>query len=258
MQNIYPLFERNRILKKELLWSLRDYSFAHVQLEYQEYEQGIIRGCDVVVNGSGLTVKPGMIKYGRFICLMMEEETISYQPDEKMQYLKVRVEIDRSSSDYIAYRMDLILDGKEKQAENEFELCRFNLRKGAELRDRYTGFSDMVTEYDTINLIYADWGGLSGASINPTVTRYFAEKILAGKSSLPEDRFFAYLCLSQPGAVSPEVLSGYISQRRETPAVMGMDRPEIYHIMCGIAEAAGRGGEVGRKVVKGRHTIMVD
>lgn len=83
MQNIYPLFEQNRILKKGLLWSLRDYSFAHVQLEYQEYGQGIIRGCEVVVNGSGLTVKPGIIKYGRFICLMMEEETISYQPDEK-------------------------------------------------------------------------------------------------------------------------------------------------------------------------------
>ena len=45
MQNLYPLFERNRILKKELLWSLRDYSFSQIQLEYQEYGQGIIQGC---------------------------------------------------------------------------------------------------------------------------------------------------------------------------------------------------------------------
>ena len=28
MQNLYPLFERNRVLKKELLWALRDCSSA--------------------------------------------------------------------------------------------------------------------------------------------------------------------------------------------------------------------------------------
>lgn len=36
MQNLYPLFERNRILKKELLWSLRDYAFGQLRLEYGE------------------------------------------------------------------------------------------------------------------------------------------------------------------------------------------------------------------------------
>ena len=64
MQNLYPLFERNRILKKELLWSLRDYAFSHIQLEYQEYGQGIIQGCPVQVQGRELVVGPGMIKYG--------------------------------------------------------------------------------------------------------------------------------------------------------------------------------------------------
>lgn len=58
MQNLYPLFEQNRILKKELLWSLRDYSFAHVQLEYQEYGQGILRGCEIQVRDGKLVVGP--------------------------------------------------------------------------------------------------------------------------------------------------------------------------------------------------------
>ena len=49
MQNLYPLFERNRILKKELMWSLRDYSFTHIQLEYQAYADGMIKGCDLEV-----------------------------------------------------------------------------------------------------------------------------------------------------------------------------------------------------------------
>lgn len=74
MQNLYPLFERKRILKKELLWSLRDYSFAHFRLEYQEYGQGLLQGCGVAVQGGELVVGPGMIKYGDFICLVTEEE----------------------------------------------------------------------------------------------------------------------------------------------------------------------------------------
>ena len=43
-ENRYPLFEGKRVLKKEMLWALRDYLFAHVYLEYQEYEPGIIQG----------------------------------------------------------------------------------------------------------------------------------------------------------------------------------------------------------------------
>ena len=40
MQNLYPLFERNRVLKKELLWALRDYSFGQLQLKYADYGDG--------------------------------------------------------------------------------------------------------------------------------------------------------------------------------------------------------------------------
>lgn len=124
MQNLYPLFERNRILKKELLWSLRDYSFSHVQLEYQEYGQGILQGCQIQVRGSQLAVGPGIIKYGGFICLMMEEQLIEYEPAKQTQYLKLKIDIDRRSPDYILYQIDLFLDLKGKQNDNEFEVCR--------------------------------------------------------------------------------------------------------------------------------------
>lgn len=115
MQNLYPLFERNRILKKELLWSLRDYSFSHVQLEYLEYGQGIIRGCDIKVQGEELVVGPGMIKYGQFICLMMEEQRIHYEPSDQIQYLKIKITVDRRSADYIAYQIDLLWIRKKKK-----------------------------------------------------------------------------------------------------------------------------------------------
>lgn len=255
MQNLYPLFERNRILKKELLWSLRDYSFTHVQLEYKEYSQGIIRGCDIKVQGDYLAVGPGIVKYGRFICLMMEEEQIYCVPSEQIQYLKIRVSVDRSSPDYISYRSELLLDTSKPQ-DSEFELCRFNLRSGALLRDDYTGLKDMETEYDTINLIHADWGGLGGKSMSPSITRYFAEAVLANGNSQAEDRSFAYLSLSQPGALPMKVLTAYARHRAGRPEAA--NAPEVYQCLCTIIDNIQQGKEKGAEGKRERHRILVD
>lgn len=258
MQNLYPLFERNRILKKELLDSLKDYSFSHVQLEYQEYSQGILNGCKIQIQESELIVGPGMIKYGGFICLMMKEERIEYKPAEQTQYLKLKIEIDRRSPDYIVYQIELLLDLKGKQNDNEFELCRFNLRKGAQLRDHYKDFFDMETEYDTINVLYADWGGLRGGSIAPAVTRYFAELILENENSLSDDRLFAYLCLSQIGAVPIKVLSDYSSHRTGKPTENTTDTVGLYKSLCVILDHIQKGKEAKASDKKERHRILVD
>ena len=66
MENLYPLFEQNRILKKELLWSLRDYTFIHVQAEYGRYGQGFLKGWDIKVRDSELAVGPGLLKAGGY------------------------------------------------------------------------------------------------------------------------------------------------------------------------------------------------
>ncbi len=258
MQNLYPLFEQNRILKKELLWSLRDYSFAQLQLEYQEYSQGILRGCDITVLGDKLVVSPGIIKYGPFICLMMEEETIGYTPLEQMQFLKIKAEIDRSSPDYIVYRTMLLLDRNEAKDEDEFELCRFHLRKGAKLRSRYTGFLDMITGYDTINLIYGTWGGLGGESMAPAVTRYFARTVLESENSQPEDRSFAYLCLSQPGAVPAQALTAYVRHRSGDVWDTEMDNLSVFQSMCSVIDEIQKGKEKGISNRKERRRILVD
>ena len=72
MQNLYPLFVGDRILKKEMLWAVRDRSFMHLDLEYREYGDGILKGCGVRVENGRIIVEPGMIKYGGFIYLMPE------------------------------------------------------------------------------------------------------------------------------------------------------------------------------------------
>ena len=62
MEYIYPTFERGRIMKKESLWALRDYSYTALELQYQEYADGIINGCKIGVEGNDLCVGAGLIK----------------------------------------------------------------------------------------------------------------------------------------------------------------------------------------------------
>ena len=252
MRNVYPLFEGNRILKKEMLWSLRDYSFAHIQLEYQEYGQGLLRGCDVRAEDGVLTVAPGLVKCGRFICLLTEETKVSYEAMNRMQYLKLRVMTDSSSADYICYQMEFVLDTLDSKEENEFELCRFHLREGAKLRDAYTGFRDLETEYDTVNRLESDWGGLGGWSVDPVITRCFGESILSGEGGSAEDCQFAYFCLNCAGALPQGMLQRYLARRVNGGAGInggagrkdgGMSRKEMYRAMCRIVDEVGGGGK---------------
>ena len=138
MQNLYPLFERNRVLKKELLWALRDCSFGHLQVEYADYGDGILKGCGIRVEGKHLVISPGILRYQGFICIMKEEEWLEYTVTEQPVLLKLYFETDRRSLDYILYRMTPVLDSDPVCNENEFEVCRFCLQEGAELRDAHT------------------------------------------------------------------------------------------------------------------------
>ena len=150
------------------------------------------------------------------------------------------------------------MDLKGKQNDNEFEVCRFNLRKGAQLRDKYKDFSDLETEYDTINVLYADWGGLRGGSISPVITRYFAELVLENENSLSDDRSFSYLSMSQTGAVPIKVLSDYCSRRTEKFPEDRTDTIRIYKSLCVILDNIQKGKEAKAMDKKQRHRILVD
>ncbi len=295
MENLYPKFERNRILKKEQLLAMRDRCYGYIETEYQEYGEGILMGCEVRVEDQELVVGPGMLKFGRFICLLAEEERIGYGPKEGVQYLKLRGKGDRDSPDGVVYKMALVLEmeenrdgrknrGEEKtrekrrkargeeenrmgvraknegrsewdEGEYDYELCRFHLRDGARLRQEYTDFYDMETEYDTVNVIHGSWSGLGGKGISPCVTRRFAEELLSKERLDGEDYGFAYQCLCQRGAMPMKAVEAYI-RRRTGEEIAGRER--AYGMLCRILEEAGgkrrRSGGNG----KGRRQILVD
>ena len=51
-----PMFAGRRILKKESLWDIRDYTYAGWQLYYAEYTDGLLKGCDIRAEDGQLVI----------------------------------------------------------------------------------------------------------------------------------------------------------------------------------------------------------
>ena len=199
-----------------------------------------------------------MIKYGGFIYLMPESESVEYGSSKQQTILKMRLGKDSSSVDYTCYCMELALENEDTLEVGEFEVCRYKLQRGAVLRAEHENFEDMETEYDTLNYIHASWGGLRGKAMAPMVTRRFAMEILETEGCKAEDIMFAYFCLSQPGTVPMDILTDYLDRKNgkgkwdiaSNQIVFGGMRTALKGIK-GVG--TGRCGESG-----GRRRIIVD
>ncbi|MDE7045808.1 MAG: hypothetical protein K2O97_12500, partial [Acetatifactor sp.] len=183
MEHIYPAFECGRILKKELLWALRDYSYSALWLQYMEYPDGIISGCGIRVDEHILYIAPGIVKCQGFLFLLTEEEGVEYAPTEKETCLKFRLVKKKELADYTRYTTEFALDERLEREQNEIEICRFKLREGAKLRTEYKDFYDMQTEYDTVNPAHATWSAAGRITLSKEVTDFFARKVLESDKS---------------------------------------------------------------------------
>lgn len=257
MQNIYPLFERNRVLKKELLWALRDYSFTHMQMEYEEYAEGMLSGFHTRVEDGRLIVGKGLVKYKDFIYLVTQEERVAYEVFEEPVSVKMKFYTKQETQDYIIYGMELAVDHDMELKDNEMEICRYRLQDGAELRDMHTCLEDMDTEYNTLNFLSATWGGMRERTMPPVVMRRFARELLGTGNIQSEDMCFAYLCLDQRGTVSMEIIRDYV-MRKGKIGTKKADNKDIFRGLCDIVrEAGGFRADKGRKK-DGRRMILVD
>ena len=214
MEHIYPAFERGRIMKKELLWALRDYACSALQIKYLKYANGILSGCGIHPEGSTLRIAPGMIKCADFIFLITGEETVSYTPTGEYTSLKFRLKEKENLPDYTRYLTEFVLDESLERNSNEVELCRFKLKEGAVLRTEYKDFYDIQTEYDTVNLANATWSCAGQNTLSKDITDYFAQKVLECEKAKEQDIQFAYFLLQGQEAADYRILIDYI--RRKT------------------------------------------
>lgn len=249
-----PVFAGRRILKKESLWDIRDYTYAGWQLYYADHTDGLLKGCEIHTEDGRLVIGKGMLKFHDFIYLLMEEEEVAYQPKNRWQVLKAEFSEDETNLDYKAYRVRFFLDEELELGENQMEMCRFYLREGSALRDSYKNFADMSTEYDTVNLICATVAGIGEKTLHPVVVKQFGEEIWNAKEKETSDFAFSYMIASSKGKIERQSIIRYLQDkgRKESEKILSeWDNNMIYAEMERILRHRGTGHGKGydRKMI---------
>lgn len=177
-QNIYPVFEPKRLLKKEMLENLRDFPRSLFGLQYQNYSDGILYGCDITGTETGMILLPGILCYKGVPYFLERPYPVSCKAEGKMAYVKVHFWDKTIGSGGEEYLSQIIVDEQEPDAEQELELARFKLQAGARLRSDYVDFYDYETEFDTVNRIYVPYAAPDHPGIWPQILKSFARELL--------------------------------------------------------------------------------
>lgn len=237
-KNNFPLFGTGRLLKTEMLEELRDFPRNYIDIALQKYCDGIITGCDIEVMDYYIVIKKGVIKYRNVIYILTEDKFIRYQNNNKTTVLKLRFLSGIRDSDFVKYSTEAYLDENIETSESEIELCRFKLRKGANLRNTYRNLIDFSTEFDTVNVINSPYAGILGQTLNPKITRTFAKELLSCNTNDCLDTTFAYLCIQSRDPIEKQIILNYISQKLNI-ADKNYSNKEVYNLLLQVLSQAG-------------------
>lgn len=255
--DLYPQFQRGRILKTEMLTHLRDYPRQLLDIHYQDYSDGIIAGADILVNEHHLSITRGIVKHLGRLYVLDHDIRLPYETTGKETVLKIRFKEKKLDMDFITYETDLVLDENTEIAEDELELSRFKLKKGARLRADYESFADFATEYNTLNLINIPYAGTGESTLHPTIMRYFAQEVLQSGSTVAYDTMMAMLCMND-GTVKRQVILHYLANRLGA-GYRELTNEQIHRYLLQIVNEVNGGNKARMGLQKhGKQRMIVD
>lgn len=244
-KNTYPLFERKKILKKEMLENLRDYPRDIFRILYQDYSDGILAGCRLKVQEPYVCVEPGILYYNKEFYIMNSPYRLLYEPKGEVQYIKVRFLEMAGGVEKKEAVTQIYIDGTPPDKKDELELARFKLQKGARLRDQYTSFYDFATEFDTLNLIYAPYASPGKCTVNPKISKSYAVSMMKYSVNNAWDCAFCLNCLQEGGTLPHATIQGYLNIRlkQEKETYQPAEIYDAFQKLLAKAEGSGRSTE---------------
>lgn len=257
-ENKYPLFNSGRLLKTDMLEELRDFPRDFLDAQFKGYSDGIISGCDIEVSDNYIKLSKGIIKFGNVIYVLKEENQIEYTCSNILMSLKVKFLPEAEDFDFRINHTEIHLNKKIEIESDEMEVCRFKLRVGAKLRVEHVDFTDLNTEYDTVNTIYAPYAAYGQSSLNPEILRRFGSELLECNLSEAWDISFAMMCIQSKEAIQREIIVSYLVYKLNIE-IKDYSNEELYDyllkVLNGMKDTASGHGRRGSGKFK---KILID
>lgn len=177
-KNRIPIFEKGKILDKDMLDELKNLNLDYINTLYFSKSDGVIYGIDPEIKENKIIINPGLIKYNGelFKILKVKEIDIPLQDGEYKCFLH---KIDKIFNEkFLEIRFEFKLS-KEIEA-NSFEIFRISRREGAELK-KPTQIVGVEKEYNTLNLINLQISTLTGSNLTSKLLKLYAKNMLENK-----------------------------------------------------------------------------
>ncbi|MFI3212252.1 MAG: hypothetical protein R3Y24_02825 [Eubacteriales bacterium] len=253
---IRPNFCDGVLLTTERMDALSHQSFRFSDFLHKDLSDGIISGFEISVEGKNIILKQGMFKYKEQVFLFDKDVIIPCSPTDKITYLKLSLKDTINKLGETTYYFYIGLSEEKTQA-NEIEFCRFRLQKGARLRYIYDGFDDMITEFDTINLIHCPYAAKGKASLHPAILNRFAAELVKTGTKNILDQNFCIKILADNSTISLESICAYLKFRED----IEFEKPtnnRVYKTLNDILwTEKNKVKEIQKKPIQ-RRMIMVD
>lgn len=251
----FPKFQKDHILRTEMLEMLRDYPKNFTELYFNGYSNGIVTGCELSWEMDQLSIGSGIIyNKGKFYFLQ-NNISIACKPYNHLQYLKAEFLTEEFTQSHILGNARVCLDEAETNPLKEQELCRFHFQDGARLRCIYESFEDFSTEFDTINQTHVSYCTKGGVTLKPEILMRFAEEMLEEELDNAYDISFSMQILANSGMISQECIKRYLKIRLESYK-LGEEVGELYKGLLAVRKGLSGNG-IRRKEPMGNRRIIL-
>lgn len=227
-----PIFERGTILSREMLEAMKHNSLHFTELMWEGYSDGIVIGCEVYVSDQTIGIKKGLVRYKSKVYCLPQEMHLEYRPVKQYTVLKLVFGDIAVTEDFQIREAWLTLTEDMEEKEDSFELCRFKLQDGAQLRQQYQNFFDYNTEFDTVNEIYGKWSAMGKEGFSPKILKAFA--VEAAKCEMPDslDQMFCQQIFNiKQDTLNRDCILFYLSKKLKIE-MKDYGNIEIYNKLC--------------------------
>ena len=179
-KNRIPIFEKGKILDKDMLDELKNLNLDYVNTLYFSKSNGVVYGIDPEVKENKIIINPGLIKYNGELFKILTKKEIEI-PLEDGEYKYFLQKIDKTLNDkFLELHFELKLFRDEEKEANGFEIFRILRREGANLKEPIK-IIGIEKEYNTLNLINLKISTLSGSNLSSKLLKLYAQNMLKNK-----------------------------------------------------------------------------